>query len=45
MTRRCDEIDGGGEGLQNFLDTRKGGFENLYTSESTGGGAPKKLNR
>ena len=38
--------------LQKFLDTRKGGsekfrggYENLYTSKPTGGGAPKILNR
>ena len=38
MTRRCDEIDGGGEGLQNFLDTRKGGSEKTV---GLGGEAPK----
>ena len=40
MTREGDEdIEGG---LQKFLDTRKGGSKNLYTSKPTGGrGAPK----
>ena len=31
--------------LRKFLDTRKGGSENLYTLNPKGGGAPKKLNR
>ena len=44
MTRGWDEdIE---EGLLKFLDTQKGGSENVYTSQPTGGGgAPKKLNR
>ena len=29
-------------GAQNFLDTRKGGSENLYTSKPTGGGETPK---
>ena len=37
---------GGGEdieeGLRKFLDTRKGGSENLYTSKPTGGGGDSK---
>ena len=32
---RDEDIEGG---LQQFLDTRKGGSENLYTSKPTGGG-------
>ena len=28
---------GGGEGLRKFIDTRKEGSENLYTSKPTGG--------
>ena len=43
MTRRRDEdLE---LGLRKFLDSQKGGSENLYTSKPTGGGAPKKLNR
>ena len=30
-------------GLWKFLDTRKGGSENLYTSKSTGGGGSYKI--
>ena len=45
MTRGGGEdIEGGG--LRKFLDTQKGGSENLYISKPTGGGGnPKKLNR
>ena len=32
-------------GSENFLDTRKGGSENLHTLNPKGGGAPKNLNR
>ena len=49
MTRGGDEDIEGGGGLRKFLDIRKGGSENLYTSKPTGGGGggrtPKKLNR
>ena len=39
MTRGGDEdIEGR---LRKFLDTRKGGSENLYTSKPTGGGLLK----
>ena len=43
MTRGGDEdIEGG---LRKFLDIRKWGYENLYTSKPTGRGARKKMNR
>ena len=35
MTRGDDDAEGG---FQKFLDTRKRGSENLYTSKPTGGG-------
>ena len=37
LTRGMKILRGGG-GLRKFLDTRKGGSENLYTSKPTGGG-------
>ena len=43
MTRGGDEDIKGG--LRKFLDTRKGGSENLHTLNPKGGGAPKNLNR
>ena len=41
LTVGDEDIEGG---LRKFLDTRKGGSKNLYTSKPTGGrGAPKKI--
>ena len=52
MTRGGGDEDIEGGGVRKFLDTWKGGSEkirggseNLYTLNSKGGGAPKKLNR
>ena len=43
MTRGgYEDIEGGGGGLK-FLDTRKGGSENLYTLNPKGGGVLKNL--
>ena len=41
MTRGDEDIIEGG--LRKFLDTRKGGSENLYTSKPTGRGGSKKI--
>ena len=43
ITRGMKILRGGGGGLRKFLDTRKGGPKNLYTSKPTGGRAPKKI--